>query len=217
MNFLEICQTVDTLSGIQGSIADTASTLGIQSVIVESVKEAWLLIQNYRKDWTFMIDTTHFSTVPNQSEYTVAEVFTNDPTKELGMYLKDKMFYENRPVPFAEYSEFPYIPNTQSGALRWWTYEPSNNIIHLSLPNDIYRLDFYFIKNSQVLVNSVDIPELPERFHQLIVYKALELLNTYLGNAEMTAKASQQYTRLLGSLLRVYIEQRSVHLRGGIA
>ena len=215
--FLEICQTVDTLSGVQGSISDTQSTLGLQTVIVTSVQEAWLFIQNYRKTWSFMKDSTYFNTVAGQETYTPSEVFVNSDPAYLGVYLKEGMFYDNLLIPYLEGEDFPYVDNTEQGQLRWWTAIPSNNNLKLSLPDDTYRIDVYYSRNPQVLTLPTDVPLLPERFHQLITYKALELFGNHLGNFELEAKSAQTVDVLMGSLMREFIVQKTARLHGGIA
>ena len=215
--FLQICQTVDTLSGVQGSISDTQSTLGLQTVIVTSVQEAWLFIQNYRKTWSFMKDSTYFNTVPGQEVYTPAEVFINSNPDFLGVYLEEGMFHENRLIPYVEAADYPFIDNTDEGQLFWWTDVPSNNYLKLSLPDDVYRIDVYYSRNPQILTLPTDVPNLPERFHQLITYKALELFGNHLGNFELEAKSAQTVDVLMGALMREFIVQKTARLHGGIA
>ena len=217
MNYLKICQTVDTLSGVQGTINDTANPTGIQAVITESVRDAWLFIQGYRRHWTFMVDRVYFNTIPGQEAYTPAEVFANETEEDLGVYLREQVFHDHKNIPYVEIASFPYIDNSQPGRVTWFTVEPSSNNLHISLPDDNYRLDLYYTRDSQVLEASTDVPKLPKRYHQLIVYKALETFSTYLGNPELHAKSAQQSDTLMGGLMREFINQKSVRLGGGIA
>jgi hypothetical protein len=217
VNYLKICQTVDTLSGVQGTINDTENSVGIQAVITESVKEAWLFIQNYRRFWTFMIDRVNFNTIQGQEIYTPEEVFTNEDEVDLGVYLKDQVFHDHKNIRYVHPEDFPYIDNSQEGRVTWFTVEPSSNNLHISLPDDNYRLDLYYTRDSQILEASTDVPKLPKRYHQLIVYKALETFSTYLGNPELHAKSAQQSDILMGGLMREFISQKSVRLGGGIA
>ena len=217
MNVLQICQNIDAASGIQGTISDTVNTSGIQTVIVNAARDAWLFIQEYRKDWTFLIDKTHFITVAGKETYVPSEVFANESEEDLGFYIRNRLFHEHRPLAFVTAEEYPYIDNTKEGKLRWYTVEPSSNTLYLSLPDDAYRVDVYYSKAPQILADATDIPFISERHHQLIVYKGLELFCNYLGNSEMEHKSAHMADVLMGGLMRQYLPQKRVNLFGGIA
>lgn len=218
MNFLELCQKVNLISGIQGSITDTNVASGIQGILVEAVRNGWLTIQNHRKDWTFMLDNVEWSTVADQEVYTPAEVFASHSDGEnLGHYVKGRMMYEYTPLRYIHPYSYPLIDNTSTGPPDWYTIESSDNRIWMNTPNDSYVLTNYYWKQPQVLTASTDIPDLPDQYHDILIYKGIELFAIHIGNSELYQTYSKEYHKQLGVLMRTFLPSREVYLRGGIA
>lgn len=217
MTFLDIVNKMNILSGIQSTISDTAATVGIQSVIVQCAQDAWIQIQNYRKDWTFMVGTTSFLTVQGQEVYTPAEVFVSSNPDLLGIYIEKMIIYDYRALRYVTPAEYPFIENLTEGKPSYFTIEPSNNYIYMNLPDGEYTIEPYYIKTPQILVSSTDTPNVSVRYHDLVVYKGLELLATYIGNPELFQKYSSETSVLMGAMMREYIPSRVAYLNGGIA
>ena len=215
MNFLQLVQEVNILSGIQGTIDDPASTVGIQNVIVDCTRNGWTSIQICKKDWEFMLRPNAFNTVPGQSVYTPDEVFADLGYNDLGLYKADSFAYEKRYLKELPVSMATVIdPSDSVGSPMWYFVFPYNNVLAINEPNGSYHIKFWYIKATQQLHNGTDIPELPERFHRLIIYKALEFLAVYTGNPELSTKYSLEQALLFGELMREYIPARRVYPRG---
>ena len=215
MNFLELVNEVNVLSGIQGSISDPASTVGIQSVIVDCTRNAWIAIQTYRKDWLFMARQNEFTTVIGQHNYTPDEVFATLGYNDLGFYHRNTISYDKRylreiPLLKAPLVDFTYKP----GPPQYFFIVPYDNSIAINVPDDAYTIKFWYSKTAQLLQNTTDIPLFPERYHRLIIYKGLEFLSTYMGNPELRGQYSGEFAVMIGELMREYIPERRVYPMG---
>lgn len=215
-----MCQDVNRIVGLQGSFASTESTLGLQRNIAQYVKDAWLDIQNMRKDWSFMVGTiTSFSTTADQSTYTPTQVFgTATAAEDLGSYKRPKgIFYDYNPIDYIDYSDYPDIDNdTNSTTPSWYTINDLNNNLIINKPNDAYDLVIRYHRNAQDLSSGTDPdsnePVLPSMYHNAIVYKAVEKMAIHIGRAGMFNEYSKEANKMVGSMLRKYIPKKSVNL-----
>ena len=216
MNFLEICQRVNTLSGLQGSFSDVSSTKDLQKNIAEGVRQGWISLQNFRKDWSFMIKRLQsFSSTQGQEVYTVAQVFSALPVgeRDLGNYRAEGFYYNNRPVKKLRIGQYPLIDNTREGAPSWWIVNPSNNDLYINLPDASYTYDIYYKRKVQTLTENTDEPLIPEQHHNILIYLGLMNFAVYVGNSEMYAKNDEEYKKELGTLLREFIPSKDVTQR----
>lgn len=219
MNLLELTNEVGTLCSIQGSISDPASVVGIQSVIVKAVVNAWESLQTYRKDWDFMMRRSYFSTVIGQQAYTTAETTAPQGYDDIAYYMPKGIQDEGgaylTEIPYSSI-RLPYLLGPSRGAARY-TIEPFDNLLILNDITETSTLSYLYTKTPQILRAGIDVPGIPVRWHKLIVFKALETMAVYMGNGELYQKYSMEYAQLLGELMRVAIPPKRVPLYGGIA
>ncbi len=215
--FLEICNQVNTIIGLQGVISSVESPLGIQKSIVEAVRSEWIDIQNLREDWMFMEGSiTSFSTTQGKTNYTPAEVFGGVVQAELlGAYKSRRcVFLDNVMLRYVEYEDLPFVDNTVEQRPKWYTFEPASNTLILQNPNGIHNLDIRYRKALQVLTENGDVPSVPPMYHQAITYKAVAKVCAFIGNAGLYQEYNVKGNQALGQLMRAYIRARTIYPRG---
>lgn len=212
--FLQICNQVSTIIGLQGIITDVENPIGIQKNIVEAVKSEWVDLQNLREDWTFMEGSiTSFSTVQDQITYTPTEVFgSSSQAALLGLYkTKRGIWLEYRTLTYIQYEDLPYVENTIQYKPQWYSYNPANNNLILQRPNGIYNLDIRYRKAVQTLAVNGDTPYLNSQYHNAIAYLAAAKVFTYLGNQGSAMEYKVSGNRILGQIMRTYLRSRTVY------
>jgi hypothetical protein len=196
MNFLQLAQEVARESGTvpgEGRPATVAGQTGRLGDIVRWTKQAWTDIQNYRSGWLWMMDEWEGDTVATQQRYTPVEMgiasrfaewhYTdNDNNSVTSIYLKTagvsdvgSLVY----VPFTDfYTNYIARPEPTNGRPRVYSTDSQQRLVLSATPDGIYTLRGLYRKSVQVLAGDSDTPEMPERFHSIIVDKALIYLGT---------------------------------------
>lgn len=229
MNFLEICQRVSGLSGMHGTMNDVTTTKDLQKQIALGVNEKWKSLQNLRKDWSFMIKRHTFTCTAGEEVY-IPYNATSPPynvgIQDLGTYRRRGIFLDNKPLTYISPDVFPFIDNTTGGKPQWFAIDPKNNNLYLDLPDDSYTFDIYYRKKVQDLMSdSIDPngtpisdanqnwPDLPEQYHDILVYAGLAAFAIYIGDAEKYQEWSIEFEKIKGSLMREYVPSRTIKKR----
>jgi len=215
--FLELCNRVNGICGIQGTIATVSSPKGIQKIIVEAVRNSWIDIQSMRGDWPWSIgELNSFSTTADQAAYTPTEVFGSaSAATDLARYLtKRGIFYEYRALAYVNYEDLPYIDNETAKQPRWYTVNSYNNKLILQKPNDSYQLTIRYVRSVQELTTDNQEPHIDRAFEDAIVYMAVEKVATYIGNAGLFQEYSRKANMRTGELKRAFIPVRYVYPKG---
>jgi hypothetical protein len=188
--FLQLAQDMRREAGLSGSgPADVTAATGIELRLVNGIKRAWLRIQNHPKDWKWMweeYDTGSgpLQTIINTTDYVLTDVGKTVYTNTFYSYLTATGTSDRQKMVFMNYEKF----KLKYGAV---TADASRPIVATLLPNgDLrlhpkpdatgYSIEFEIQKAPQVLAANADVPELPSRYHDLIVYEALK----HFGKAE---------------------------------
>lgn len=213
MNFLEICNRVNALSGLHGSMSSVTSTTDLQRQIANCVNEEWINLQNFRKDWTFMIKRHQtFICTPGQEAYS-----TTDPgggvgymnIDDLGTYRKRGIYLDNKQLRYVYPNEFPTIVNTTRSKPTWFTVDPKDNTLYLDLPDDAYNFDIYYRKQVQDLTvgstPNTNIPELPVNYHEILVFGGLASFAVFIGDGDKYQKWNKEFLRMRNMMMREYI------------
>lgn len=208
MNFLEIVKDVRRLIGVQGEGPTLVeSAVGVELVICDSVKYAFVDIQNLRQDFRFLDETKTFNTQVGKDNYTLAEIFNTVPEPQFRSYQKDTFRITagtKRILYYRDYreQELRYLNSTQTEVPSEFSIGPHNDITLKAIPNGVYAVAFRYYRSPQVLTASTDIPILPTAFHRLITYKALERMAVYLGQPEIFRAYAIETAKMSGQLMR---------------
>jgi hypothetical protein len=214
--YIELCNQVNNTIGLQGSIADVTAPRGIQKNITDAVSSAWVDIQTMREDWTFMnAEISSFMTVEDKVVYTPVEVFGSTvAAANLSVYKTKRGFFRNQVMlSYLPWEDLPFADNTQKAPPMWYSIDPGTNNLHFQRPDDAHNIVIRYRRAPQILSENTDTPNIPEQFQRAIVYKAIQKVATYLGNAGLYQNYSVEGNLAVGQMLRNYIRARRVHSR----
>lgn len=193
--FVELAQELRQLSGIGGSgPVDVESVSGMEARIVNYVKNAWYDIQAHPKKWKWMwrnyeVDlqpgpgTQPLQTIGNTEAYLLVDTDGNPATTDIQI---DTFQSYLTATGISDRQRMTYVPWQQYKRMYGTVQQPSSRPFHVSRrpqdgalmlsppPDDVYSIEFECFKNIQYLVANADVPEMPARFHQLIVYEGLK-------------------------------------------
>lgn len=193
--FLSLAQEVAADSGtINGTYpAAVTGQTGRLAKIVRYTNLAWRSIQNAHGAWRWMrSDFTSTAIASGTRSYTATtlsitrfgEFIVRDNTEEdrYTIYLTATGVSDERQLRFMDYDRFfaTFMRGTQTNDYpTWFTITPDNKIALHPIPDDSYTIRGPFRKSPQELTADADEPEMPARFHYLIVDAALEMLGVH--------------------------------------
>jgi hypothetical protein len=189
--FLELAKSVASESGNFDPALLTSVTglTGRPAKIVGWVNKAYLNIQNSRRDWGWLVAPWTYTLIPGSGVYTPASmnltrfsnwmtdrdwyqpttiydpaIGTRDETELLQIshelwrtkYNRGDVSIQNRPIEYA--------------------ISPRNELVVGPIPDKAYVVRGQYQRGPQTLVNTTDVPEMPARFHDMIVWEAIRLL-----------------------------------------
>lgn len=209
--FLELCQALARESGtVDGEqpVAVTGQT-GRLAKIVHWTNRAWADIQNARAHWFWMQAEFEEVTTAGIARYTAsgwsiarhAEWLKKDFT----IYRQSEGVAREVPMAFLEYerwrAQYARGVHDQSSPI-YWSISPANEVCLGPTPDDIYVVKGPYRKSPQTLSAADDVPEMPARFHSLIVDRGLILLAEHDEAQLPIATAARRYHDLFRELAR---------------
>lgn len=208
--YIELVKATRLLCGMQGQgPSSVKNNVGIEEVLVRFVRDAYIDVQNLRETWQWLEDTHTFSTTQGQDTYSTLDIFgtTAMPVKT---YQTDSFIITD------EAGKKKYLRNVDRDSLeqrylnsddeslpKEFAIDPaSKGLILKNTPDDAYNLSFRFQRVPEILSENTDVPKLPISFHNLILYKAVEKMSTYLSSPELFGNYSLETARMQGQLMR---------------
>ena len=201
--FLELAVECRSISGVNGTgPTDVATATGIELKLVNYVKNAWIDIQSHPKRWKWMwgdylapapggAPLLTIAATPDYVLTDVDEIFV----KTFRSYLTATGVSDRRRMTYADYETFQrsfgVVSGTDKRPVRA-TRLPTGNLRFYPTPDDVYSIEFEYIKTPQILAVNADVPDMPARFHQLIVYEALKRYGKAHDAPEITDFAEQE-------------------------
>jgi hypothetical protein len=211
MNRLELAQQLRRDCGISGNETTTINASGEWGDVVNWVDRAWRDIQLRHPDWLWMRRSFSFATVAQQSEYAPGSAplsladFASWVPNSFRIY-KDSIANETRLNHWFSYENFRnrYL----IGSLRTSYSQPTEIVISpnrsliLALPpNDAsYTVSGDYQKIPTVMTLDTDTPDMPERFHMAIIYRAMFFAGVKESAGELIEAGNLEYRRLLDRL-----------------
>jgi hypothetical protein len=188
--FLELAKKVAAESGTVGGDGQPLSVVnqsGRLLKIVNWTSEAWTEIQNRRSAWQFMQGEYSGATLAGQQRYAGSDFgAARFATFDHGsMDAGSPTIYLTADGPDAE-GPLRYLSwktlfgthlkganRTKSGKPTHYAIAPSGEMVLWPIPDASYTISGTYRKTPQVLAANGDIPDMPERFHELIKWQAL--------------------------------------------
>lgn len=208
MNFLQMCQEVNTLVGLQGTFSSASAATGMQATLAQMVANAWIDIQTLRKDWHFMRSSVSFNTVQGTVEYSLTTMFGGSAVDIAnwipgGIYYTDSNSFDTplRQITYDQYVERDIAQADQQLPAQF-AQDPVDKHLWLNPPLSAYTITCHYVANPVTLSGNADVPLLPTSFHKAIVYRAATDMAAFLGNGNAYALYQQKADAMIGSLLR---------------
>ena len=207
MNYLALVKRAISEAGASGvnNVTTVANASGELLRFTQWINQAWIDIQNKRSDWLFMRKSVQFNLIANQAEYSVtsAPIALTDYGSwivESFRIYKDTISNELR-LWYLDYIPFrdTYLLNTTRTSYSQpnvVTVSPSKSLIFALPPDYAYTVLGDYQRTATNLVADTDIPDLPERFHMMLVYGALKHYGAYESYPEKFTFAMEEYVRL---------------------
>jgi len=209
--FLEICQQVHRWVRAGNNTPGTVPTTVVGQTlelgdIVYFVGQAWLQLQQYHPDWRWMVSQGGLTLFSGVRVYSLATIQINFPRLAVirpliaASNIKYSLIFDisaptrtDMPVWFISYEEWrgwwDRQPRTMLQKPCRFTIRPDRAVEVDPTPNDApsgdnWQLVFDYKKTPQVLAIDGDIPELPEEYHDLIVWWAVNLFCRNRSNSD---------------------------------
>ncbi|KQT54635.1 hypothetical protein ASG43_03345 [Aureimonas sp. Leaf454] len=190
--FLQLVQKVardsGTVSGTQPTTV--AGQTGRLAKIVHWTNDAYRQIQNVHGAWNWMQGEFSGATVPGTSAYSsrlsrFAEyVCTGEDEDRYSLFDPALGRESEAPLRFVDYRTFYATQLRGAQAVRQgrpnlFSIDPSGALCLSPTPDKVYTIRGPYRKDVQELDANNDVPEMPPRFHDLIVDGALVMLTTH--------------------------------------
>lgn len=230
-SFLELVQDLARDTGTLAggvSLSTVATVSGRAEKLVSWTNKAWRNIQNERRDWLWMRDEFSGALSIGAGRYTAASFTIDDRFSE---WMEDSDFF--RPITIYD----PLIGVADEGELsqidfaQWvnkydrgsqdnnrpveWAISPTLELCFGPIPDAEYVVRGHYQKSPQTLVANLDVPEMPVKFHDLIVWEAGRLLNIADGAPTETAADAFEALRLRNQLEREQLPPIRIGWAGG--
>lgn len=209
------------------AFASVTGLSGRADKIAGWVKQAWINIQNERADWRWMTREFTGNIVANTSRYagtafglTRVAAWKVDTPEEVIMSLYDPaigardegtIVYE----PFSQWRASYGRGAHDAQRPTVWSIDHQNNLCLGATPDQSYTLRGLYRVTPQELVASGDVPEMPERFHRVIVFEAIRLMSNSDEAAVTTVTSTADMQILKQALVRDQIETPGLDSGGG--
>lgn len=219
MNYLQLCQRLRLEVGASGNDSTVVSASGEWLRLCTWVNQSWIEIQQLYPDWDWMRVEKTFSTIANQAEYDydAAPLSLTDFARWLdGSF---RIYYndvgDEHLLQQMDYRAFrdEYLISTHKTTYSYpsvITVSPSDSLILALPPNDVYTVTGVYYKTPSELTSNTDTPDMPERYHMLIVYRAMQEYGMYEAAQEVIQRGASRYSEMLNKLMNDELPDISV-------
>lgn len=219
MNYLQLVQRLHRESG--RSTAAPSSVVGANerhARLFDWVADAWRNLQ-IEREWRWMRSTLDVALTAGQQTYTGAGLGADrfrrwrrdDDTYSPWLYI-DGAPNSLWPLQFTQLDEFRsvYVYRTWGESTPVaWTFDEANQLLVAPKPALAYKLRAEYWKAPVELAADADEPDMPEEFHLLLVWRALQDVAMFDAAPEVLAKAQANAGELRVRLL--YDQARLPH------
>lgn len=220
MTFLSICQDVRRECVNTGTGPTTvASQTGVLGKLVAWVAQAYSEIQAKHQDWRWLRSTWTVNTVAGDDTYAYTDCtdsrlsavisrfakwwLESGGAANVTSYLTSEGVGGEGYLIFLQWETFRsiYKRGTQNnGPPAHITIDPQNNLVIGPKPDAIYTISGEYQMSPQTLAADGDVPEMPTRFHPLIMYRAMEKYGAANGALEVFHRGGFEGGRLMTAL-----------------
>jgi len=214
MRFLDLVNRARQECGVSGAdLATLQSGLSREGRrFADWIKQAWADLQMAHPDWEWMRKETTFPTVLTQGDYTPTQAGATDLGEwrpdSFRSYLTATGTPGEQHMEYVDYTRYRDLyqfstMRTSPGFPLWFTVKPDHSLAVWPLPNAAYTIRGEYYRAPTELSADADDPAddgLPERFHMLLVFMAMQSYAFFAAAPEVEARATAQRRRMLGKL-----------------
>lgn len=207
--FLELCQRARQECAIAGTGPSAVTNqTGEMQRVVDWVNSAWMDIQRKHATWRWM--RTSFSVVlaASDAQFTAADAGL---TSTFGHWLKETLRQYGQSagvgtegfvyfMPYDRFRDTYMLGSGSTGGVSWFTIQPDNSIRVASTPTVATVIRGEYQKRPTLMTENNSVPDMPEEFHEAIVYRAMMKYGRYAGAAEIYEDGKREYRTILNAL-----------------
>lgn len=201
--FLDLCIRLAEESGTGYAPATVVGQTGRQKKVVNWVRDAWTKIQNARSDWRFLKSEFEKSITAGVSSYSATgwalSRFAEWAPGRLSIFDPDIGRADESPMTRLTYDHWRHrwdFGTHDRNRPTEYAYAPDETIRFGATPDQAYTVRGQYLKTAQLLAANADIPDMPERFHDAIVRRALMLMVEHDEGQVSLASAKQEYDEI---------------------
>lgn len=207
MNYLQLINRARVECGVSGGALTTAQGLtGEAARFANWVNAAWVDLQTSKDDWQFMLEDFEFTTTAQDPFYAASDVglgstFANWKRDSFRCSTSGQNYLDEQ---LMNYMEYPTYRNLYRYGNMRTTYArpvvvsiaPDKSLAFGAVPDRAYVIGGqYFVKPVDLSADT-DTPTVPERFHLLMVYRAMMYYGGFEAAPEVFARGETEYNRL---------------------
>lgn len=213
MNFLELVNRTRVECGVSGPALATVQNLsGEAARIANWVNAAWVDVQTTKEDWQWMRTGFEFNTTAQQQIYTptqagVGSTFANWKRDSFRCSSVGQNYGDEQLLNYMEYTTFRNL--YQYANMRTTYSRPvvvtiapgsDKSLGFGAIPDQAYVISGEYYKKPTELSADIDEPSLPNRFHMMIVYRAMMFYAGYEAAPEVYSRGETEFKRLMNRL-----------------
>ena len=227
MNYLQLTQALKRETGLSGGgPASVVTATGDDARLFNWINWAWRDIQLMHESWLWRRGAAlgQYATMEAASSLIAPGFGLSDfadwkpestEYKPSAWRVTDGQQAE-MPLKFLTWDEFRsrFVAGVHSaGGLQFWSINPSGQMWVGPTPDSAHMIRADYIKDVQDLTADTDIPQMPTRFHNLIVWRALIEYGGYDAASEVFQRADRNYAMGMPALLQAQLPTRWIAAR----
>lgn len=221
MNYLQLVQRLRQECGISGSgPSSVTGQTGMSALLVSWIDSAWVEIQGLHNNWNWMRQPFAFETAANVGDYlpaTTTNTLTGELLTDLRFWHKETFRAQRASIGVQDEQwlvewEYQVFRNTYrfgpqvAGRPVVFAEKPNGKAIMLGqVPDQVYSITGEYQVRATHLVDTGDAPDMPEEYHLMIVYKAMQSYGLYEAAPEVLNRGQVEYQKLLTQIEREQI------------
>ena len=211
MNYLQLVNRARTECGVSGGdLVTTSGQTGEAARFTGWINSAYVDIQSSKEDWEWMRSDVTFNLVAEQYSYTPTEAgigatFANWKRNSFRCSTSGNNYGDEQLLNFMDWTTFRDL--YQYGNMRT-TYsrpvvlsvKPNKDLAFGPSPDQAYVINAEYYTKPVEFSSDSDEPALPDRFHMLVVYRAMMFYGGYEAAPEVYQRGEFEFKRLMDRL-----------------
>lgn len=191
-NFRELVEELATEYCGASAPNSVTNQKGESKRFVDWINRANKDLQNLWANWKFLWVNSTFSTVTDQRAYT--------PFTDIGEWNATQFYIGDDPLAVTYHETSGRFDQTETGKPHTVVIMPDNSLQLYPLPDAAYSINCEYYRAPQELKENTDISLIPEKFHDVIVLRAVVKYAHYESAPELLELARVEYPERLTQL-----------------